>query len=234
MLANHLSVKGELDIGSFLDFSEAPITLVGGAGFYKKDLMICLKLAPTLIAADGGAEGLKKFNRIPDYILGDLDSILDVQYWEKLGTKIIEIQEQDTTDFEKCLYSIRADTIFGLGFVGKRVDHFLAVCSSIIKYHHKRIILIGSHDIIFHIPRRFKVKLKPRTRISLFPMKKIVGIRSSGLKWPISGLTFDPICRVGTSNMSTEEPLDISLSDNGMLMIIPKNCFGEVISSFNI
>ena len=222
-----------MGIVSLLDFSKIPITLVGGAGIYKNDLIKCLTWAPKLIAADGGAEALKKFNRIPDYILGDLDSLKDSQQWEKLGAKIIRLQEQDTTDFEKCLYSIEAETIFGLGFVGKRVDHFLAVCSTIVKYHHKRIILIGTHDVIFHASRRFRIKLKPNTRVSLFPMKKIVGLNCSGLKWPISELTFDPMGRVGTSNMSTEEPLDISLSDNGMLIILPKNNLSEVVSSLN-
>lgn len=222
-----------MDIGNSLDFSEVSITLVGGAGIYKKDLITCLELAPKLIAADGGAEELKKFDRIPDYILGDLDSLIDAQLWEKLGSKVIKLQEQNTTDFEKCLYSIKAETFLGLGFIGKRVDHFLAVCSTMIKYHHKRVILIGSHDVIFHVPQRLRVKLRPNTRVSLFPMKKIVGLECSGLKWPISGLTFDPIYRVGTSNMCIENSLDVSLSDNGMLMILPKNCLHEVVSALS-
>ena len=214
-----------------INITPRSVTIMGGAGFSELDLKICSVHAPTLVAADGGANYVNEEQYHIDYIIGDLDSVENKTLWESQGTTIIKISEQETTDFEKCLYSVNAHFYFCLGFIGGRADHFLAVCSSVIKYHFKKIILVGNHDVIFHVPRLFEIDLPIETRLSLFPMRKITAINESGLRWPLSGLEFNPVDRVGTSNITEERKIKMSFSDEGMLMILPNHCLPSAIAA---
>ena len=215
-----------------LHFYNQPVIIVGAAGFSENDLEECLDTASVVIAADGGANYLEEKKYKLDYVIGDLDSLNNKSYWKSHGTNFIEISEQETTDFEKCLYSINAPTYFCLGFIGKRADHFLATCSILINYHFKNVILVGAHDIIFHVPKTFEMVLPVGTRLSLFPMNQIVGCGSSGLKWSISGLEFHPSKRVGTSNETNSSRVKINLSGEGMLIILPRSCLTYVKNFF--
>ena len=137
-----------------LNFQRA-VTLLGGAGFSKDELKKSLSLAPELVAADGGANYLNYGKYIPTYIIGDCDSVDDIKKWESMGTKILKIAEQDSTDFEKCIRNIKAPKFICLGFAKERLDHFLAVCSALIKSK-KPIFILGNRDLIFHLPAKFK------------------------------------------------------------------------------
>lgn len=208
------------------------MTILGGGEFSKVDLDACLAYGPLLISADGGANKISKTNYKIDYIIGDLDSIKYKELWEKKGSRFIEIKEQESTDFEKCLYSVNAATYFCIGFMGRRSDHFLSVCSTLAKYYSKKVVLVGTYDIIFHLPKVFEIKLPAGVRFSLFPIKPVTGIKSSGLKWSISGVKFDPIKTIGTSNVTTSKEIKLEVSDNGMLLILPRACLSNVVEVF--
>ena len=215
-----------------LNFWDRSVTILGGGDFSKIDLDACLANSSILISADGGANKLDRTHYKLDYILGDLDSIKHGEVWEKTGTRLIKIDEQDSTDFEKCLYSVNAASYFCTGFMGQRNDHFLAVCSTLAKYNSKKVVLVGAEDIIFHLPKSFQIKLPQGVRFSLFPMKPVLGMHSSGLKWSISDMKFDPVERVGTSNLTISEKIEIELSDKGMLLILPRAYLSNVIEAF--
>ena len=193
------------------------VTLVGAAGFSKTLLSRSLILTDDLVAADGGANFLPK-HLVPKYILGDLDSIASPEKWVEKGSKLIKINDQDSTDFDKCLSAIKAKKIIALGFMGQRLDHFLAVCTSLVR--HKRLIfLVGKRDIIFHLPNEFSIKLPIHSRVSLFPFKEINTVEAVGLKYPVEDTIFSPIGKIGTSNVSTSENIKISYQGSGMLGI---------------
>ena len=215
-----------------LDLQNQSVTIIGGAGFSKLDLNYCLANGPTLISADGGANNVNVNDYKIDFIIGDLDSLIDKKSWTTQGAKVLEIEEQETTDFEKCLYSVNASIYFCVGFIGGRSDHFLAACSSLAKYHYKRAILVGSDDIIFHLPKAFEINLPLNTRISLFPMQRVIGLNNTGLRWSISGLEFDPSKCIGTSNITIAKKVTINLSKEGMLIILPRSCLPNALKAF--
>lgn len=193
------------------------VTLVGGAGFSKTLLSRSLTLTEDLVAADGGANFLPK-HLVPKYIIGDLDSIVSPAKWVGKGSKLIKINDQDSTDFDKCISAIKSKKIIALGFMDQRLDHFLAVCASIVR--HKRLIfLVGQRDIIFHLPNDFCIKLPINSRVSLFPFKEINTVEAVGLKYPVEDTIFSPIGKIGTSNVSTGENIRISYKGSGMLGI---------------
>jgi len=95
------------------------VTLVGASEFRKKDLLDCLDFAPTLIAVDGGANNLQDLKILPKYIVGDMDSIRNSEFFSRQGAELIHIAEQDTTDFDKSLHAFNRCKYFRLiSFVG--------------------------------------------------------------------------------------------------------------------
>ena len=193
------------------------VTLVGVAGFSKNLLSRSLALTDDIVAADGGANFLPAYS-VPKYILGDLDSIVSPEKWIEKGSELIKMSDQDSTDFDKCLSVIKSKKIIALGFMDQRLDHFLAVCSSLVKLR-RCIFLVGKRDIIFHMPNDFSIRLPINSRVSLFPLNEIKTIQAVGLKYPVENLNFSPMDKIGTSNISISENIRISYQGSGMLGI---------------
>lgn len=211
-----------------VDFHE-PVTLLGGGTANARQLRHVLSLAPWLIAADGGANMAVAEGLIPDVVIGDFDSVLPGTLAAIPADRHMQVPEQESTDFEKCLMRITAPLILGLGFLGPRADHTLAVFSALVRYPGKPCLLIGEKDVIFAAPRRLSLDLPPATRLSLFPMIPVRG-ESLGLRWPIDGLQMAPDGRIGTSNETTG-PVTLHLSGPGMLVILPVAELAAAISA---
>ncbi|MEO1380665.1 MAG: thiamine pyrophosphokinase, partial [Pseudomonadota bacterium] len=78
-------------------------------------------------------------------------------------------------------------------------------------------------DAVFLCPPQFSLETGPETRISLFPMGEVEGT-SSGLKWPIDGISFYPDGPIGTSNEATG-PISLTVTKPKMLLILPQSHF---------
>lgn len=207
------------------------VTLLGGAPIEPKTLSRALALAPRLVAADGGAEHARILGHRVNRIIGDLDSLTTKKTWQNSGTDVTEILEQESTDFEKCIYTENSDYYLCVGFLGQRVDHTLANLGVLLAYRDKRIILMGEEDITFLCPVEFEMEMAAGTRVSLFPMAKIKGEDSQGLRWTIKGLNFSPDGRLGTSNEALGGRVSLRLSGSGMLMILPISMLEAVIEA---
>lgn len=183
-----------------------------------------LALSPDIFAADGGARHALHLGHPVQAIIGDLDSLTNLEVWRESGTNIVHVTEQDSTDFEKCLAEIVQNPVIGLGFLGGRVDHELAALSALLANAKRPILLLGDEDAVIHCPARFAVDLPAGTRLSLFPLGKVTGEQSSGLRWPINGLRFEPGGQIGTSNEVTG-PVDLTLSGPGLLLMAPREAW---------
>lgn len=207
--------------GKFVLKSNDPVTLLGGGALRKADLAAALFRAPRLVAADGGAMHALESGHMPELVVGDMDSLSqDAQ--DRIGAaRLLKIDEQESTDFEKALGSVDAPLILAVGFTGVRIDHELAVYSALAQRCDQRCIVIGAEDIAMAAPRRLHLSLAPASRLSLFPLTRVTGT-STGLRWPIAGLTFDPMGRIGTSNMVDEGEVTLEFDAPGMLMVLPR------------
>ncbi len=185
-------------------------------------------MAPCLVAADGGANVAVAAGRVPDAVIGDLDSVSDAARAAIPADRFHRVAEQESTDFEKCLQRIEAPYILGLGFAGPRADHTLAVWNALARHGARRCLILGREDVAFLAPRRLSLALKPGTRVSLFPMAAVAGT-SRGLRWPIAGLAFAPDGRVGTSNEATG-PVEMEFETARMLVILPKAALRAAIA----
>lgn len=207
------------------------VTLLGGGPVDPDDLGRAIALAPRIVAADGGAQHADRLGLPVSEIVGDLDSLTKKELWRKSGTVITQLDEQDSTDFEKCLYATRAPVYVGLGFLGLRLDHTLACLRTLAAYPHKRVILMGEAEIAFHCGHSFAFDAEPGERVSLFPMSAVSAIGSTGLRWPIDGLDFAPHAQIGTSNMALGGAVTLAFGDEGMIAILEKRRLEPVFSA---
>lgn len=198
-----------------------PITLVGGAQVSIENFRESMRLASNVIAADGGANTCLRYGVKPAAVIGDLDSIDEYSKIQIEQDLVHFISDQDDTDFEKALKRIHAPLILGVGFLGDRLDHQMAAQTALVKYLDKRVLLIGSHDLIFLTPPDFSLTLRNDCRVSLYPMGKC-SIGSVGLKWETEGIEFSPLSTIGTSNCTTGNKIELYPSEPVVLTIIPR------------
>lgn len=206
-----------------------PVTLLGGGEVTPADLHHALGLACRLVAVDGGANMALAEGVMPDLVIGDFDSVTGATLAAIPADRQIRVAEQSTTDFEKCLMRLRAPFLLGLGFLGPRVDHTLAVFNALIGYADALCLLAGAGDLVFAAPPRLRLNLPIGTRFSLFPMAPCRG-SSLGLRWPIVGLNFAPGGVIGTSN-EVSGPVELTFEAAGMLVILPVETLAPVLTA---
>lgn len=211
--------------------SDRGVTVVGGGLVARRDLEDAMAVAPLVVAADGGADHLLDLGLKPDRVIGDLDSLGGEARAALAPGRIVEIAEQDSTDFEKCLSRISAPFVIAVGFTGLRLDHTLAALSVLIRQEWAPVLMLGSDDLVFVAPPRIELPLEEGTRVSLYPMGPSRG-RSTGLVWPIDGLDFAPDGRVGTSNRA-EGPVTLEI-EGPMLVMLPRDCLPLAMAALGL
>lgn len=207
------------------------VTLLGAGPVSAQIIEEILAYAPKLVAADGGAKAALAAGLAPDAVIGDFDSLTDETRRALPHSRFVEVADQDTTDFEKCLMRISAPLILGIGFTGARIDHELAVYNALVRLRRSPCVILGSDDLVFAAPMTVRLDVAPGTRVSLFPLAPASG-RSTGLRWPIDGLELSPDGRVGTSNEATGA-VEMRFDSAGMLVIMPREALEAVIEALH-
>ena len=134
-----------------------------------------------VIAADGGADRLLKHNIMPDYIIGDLDSISDKNA-TKLEEWIVSNKNIQKTDLEKAVdYAIEKGStdIQIVGWSGGRIDHTLAALGLVFN---SKISLIDEHFTIQAILDSKKIEGAENTLFSLIAMPE-ARVSVTGARW---------------------------------------------------
>lgn len=211
--------------------SDRGVTLAGGGRFGAGLLALARALAPRLVAADGGADRLLAHGVEPEAVIGDFDSVSRAAR-TRLAGRLFPIAEQATTDFDKALRSIEAPFVLGLGFAGQRLDHGLAVLSSLVAHPDRLCLILSGSDVTFLAPEELALDLPPGTRLSLFPMGPVRG-EGEGLRWPIGGLDFAPDGMIGTSNEVTG-PVRLRFSARRMLVILPLAALRQALGGLGL
>lgn len=180
------------------------LLLIVGGGPVDLELLRELYLTGAhLVGADGGADEIVRAGLMPEAIVGDMDSLNNPDGW--LGrTRMLRLAEQDTTDFEKALYSTNAPVTVAMGMMGRRLDHTLAALDAVARHGRDRIIvLVDEDDIGVVLSETFDFELAEGERVSVHPLAPVRFKRSFGLKYPLDGLKLALGERTGTSNEAT-------------------------------
>lgn len=171
----------------------------------------------TIFCADGGSNSAYKLRIIPDYIIGDLDSIdkKTLKYF-KDRSKIINHNRQNDTDVEKCLkYAIKkkfTEAVL-LGGTGNRLDHSICNLGIIIKFFDKIKISFLSGES-FLIPGKGEIKFNATKGelISLYGFDKKTKFISSGLKYTLKNNSLPFGEKESTSNRASKNLVTIKIN----------------------
>lgn len=199
-----------------------PVILVGGGDINASRLQSLTTRGYPLIAADGGANRLRALDLVPAAVIGDLDSVEDLPYWQR-RCQVLHLHEQDSTDFEKCLYSLSAPAFIGLGFTGRRFDHTLAAMHSLARYGASHnVLLVAESDLLWVRSGATRLQLEPDMRFSVYPLTRTTFAHSVGLAYPLDGLSLQQGHLIGTSNRTTQASVQIETADHdtGIYLVI--------------
>ena len=212
---------------------EAPILLVGNGPVDAETLALVQPFFMQVVAADGGANIAAALGLTVEAVIGDLDSVTP-ESRHRNGENIVLVSEQDTTDFEKCLHLIEAPLTIGIGFLGGRLDHELAALNALVKFATQKVVLIGERDLVFLCPKRLEMGLPTGTRVSLFPMGPVLGLRSAGLEYALDGLEMAPGAGIGTSNKASAKVQLIEVATGPLLVILSRRHIAAAIAAIEM
>ncbi|MBR1376121.1 MAG: thiamine diphosphokinase [Cardiobacteriaceae bacterium] len=203
-------------------FSAKNIILANGDFPFTQSLLEILKTAEYIICCDGAAEKLLDFGRIPDAVVGDLDSISE-KYRNKLQKQIHFIAEQDTNDLNKAFnFAIKnnLDEITILAATGKREDHTLGNIFLLSYFYNflPKTRIISDYGSFYCISGAAKFSVKPNQAVSIFAIEKDTEIKSKGLVWKLDGITF-PNLYCATLNRVEENCKEIYLESSKKILV---------------
>jgi thiamine pyrophosphokinase len=178
----------------------------------------------TLICADGGANACVKMDIIPDYIIGDLDSIKpDVYdyYYDKC--EIIKVDRQNDTDVEKCLkFAIKKkfDEVILLGATGDRLDHTFCNIGIVLKYYDQiKINIIHHKSFLSAYNGEITLNTFPGETVSIYGIDSKTKIKSRGLKYPLKNISLPFGVKESTSNVALQKKVQLGVR-GGIIFVI--------------
>jgi len=180
------------------------------------------------VAADGGALLLESIGFLPDVIIGDFDSLTDLQcqHYKKMGAKIIKYPvKKNETDGELALQYCRGrglDNITIIGFAGGRLDQQLANIFLLeYAFRNGMTAFVKEPGLEMGIVDREKVFLqKIGAGLSLIPLdEKVSGVTITGCKYLLEVGNLLRYKTRGISNIIEQEEAVITV-EKGLLLYV--------------
>ncbi|MBO7223490.1 MAG: thiamine diphosphokinase [Kiritimatiellae bacterium] len=182
----------------------------------------CLKEAAHIVACDGAANQLLAHGIMPDWIVGDLDSLPEV-IKEKLPERIVHMSEQESNDLSKAFRFTQEkgwDELIILGATGKREDHTLGNLALLSEYAQKvkSIIMVTDYGRFVAIDESTIFPSFKGEQISIFAISGGVKVTSEGLKYPLNELQLDSWWQA-TLNEALGEEFSLSFEKGAKLLV---------------
>ena len=187
----------------------------------------------TIIAADKGLEALNKINVMPNYIIGDFDSVnkTTLNQYENKNIEITYLKpEKDFTDTHmaiKLAIEKRAKHITIIGATGTRMDHTLANIHILNETLQNNVPteIINEHNRIMLINKKAKlIKNTNYKYVSIIPLTtKITGVTLKGFKYNIENATINLGESIGVSNEQIEQEALIEIKEGIAILIYSKD-----------
>lgn len=212
---------------------QSPLVLVFANGELHAGAWVkaCLARARFAIAADGGVRHLLALGRLPDVLIGDLDSLPTDTEVPEAGEIIRHSPDKNETDLELALlYAVDRypdAEVWILGGTGGRLDHTLA---NLLLLAHPRLIgrpirFVDESESAWLIsalepPVEALVAGAPGDVVSLLPLGGPARVRrTTGLRWPLHDevLEFGPAR--GVSNELTAATATVEIVE-GMVLCV--------------
>ena len=178
----------------------------------------------TLVCADGGANSAYKLKLIPEFIIGDLDSINpNVKKFYEKKSKIIKYERQNDTDVEKCLKFIikkNYDEVILLGATGDRLDHSFCNMGIVLKFFNEiKINILHQKSFLNCFTGKVVLNTLKDEIISLYGFDKKTKIKSVGLKYPLENVSLPFGEKESTSNAAVSNKVELKVTGGKIFVV---------------
>jgi len=178
------------------------------------------------VAVDAGAQWFRRHGIVPDFAVGDFDSIsTDTLAWLEASQAQIQgvSSDKDFSDLELALsvcaeQGVQSATI--IGAVGGRIDHQLCVLGALLRSTVPELTLQGNNQTIKLLRAGDHLTLNS-TSIT-FSVLSIEGamVSITGARWPLDYVTLKPLSTHGLSNERSIQTSTIITVHDGNAFVI--------------
>jgi thiamine pyrophosphokinase len=183
-----------------------------------------IKADDYIICADGGTRHALALGLKPNLIVGDLDSVTDVEL-QKADAKVMQYpRDKNETDLELALNHAlerKPTSLLIIAALGNRLDQTLGNISLLSdpRIATLDIRLDDGIEEVFFCRNQSKVRGRSGDIVSLIPWNGAVkGISTNGLRWPLNNETLYPDKTRGLSNEMLDAFAEINI-ESGLLLI---------------
>ena len=173
-----------------------------------------------IICCDGAANNLIKNNILPNFIIGDLDSINE-KYKNDFSNILVLSEDQETNDLTKAVKFCLDNNwkkITILGATGKREDHTLGNLSLLSDYSETADVqLLTDYGVFNCIFNTNTFESFRGEQISIFSLEQNSILSSENLRFPIKDRKFSSLWE-GTLNESESDNFTISFEKGKVLV----------------
>ena len=182
-----------------------------------------------IICSDGGANHAYNMNIVPDYIIGDLDSINKnvIDYYKNKNVNFKKFPiKKDETDTELCIQlsqKLKAKEIDLIGALGGRIDHTIANIN-LLYYIRKRgikpKIISEKEEIYIAIDEEVTIDGEIGNTISILPIKNDAkGVTLKKLEYSLENDDIEFSKPLGISNVMTDINCNIKVNEGSIIII---------------
>ena len=182
-----------------------------------------------IVCADGGANHSYNMGIIPDYIIGDLDSIYSeiIEFYKLKDVKFEKFpSKKDETDTEICVYlasKLNAKKIDFIGALGGRLDHMIANINLLYYVRNKGIytkIISEYEDIHIAINEEITINGNIGDTISVIPLNgDAKGVTLENLEYPLNNYDMKFYLPLGISNVMLDEKCSVKVEQGSLIII---------------
>ncbi|MBN1399243.1 MAG: thiamine diphosphokinase [Anaerolineae bacterium] len=219
------------------DGSREVVIVANGTFAHAERLLPILEGADQIIAADGGGNWLYDQGRIPDLVVGDLDSISAevLAAFRAHGCQLERHRpDKDETDTELALLAARdrgARRIVLLGALGGRIDHTLAniLLLAMPQLAGSEVLIFDGTSFLFLAQDETLISGEVGDLVSLIPWGGAAhGIRTEGLRYPLREESLRVGPARGVSNVLVQPQARVTLEAGALLVVhTPKRYLSE-------
>jgi len=183
------------------------------------------------VAVDSGWHPFQHAGLIPDILIGDFDSIEQVEEFNFPETvEILNDKNQNKSDFEKAIdyllsLEVKLKEIVVLGALGGRIDHLLNNFSLICSLPEDVIVTIDSaNEWGRRVTSKTPVEIKGQkgATMSLIPMISCKSVVTSGLKWNLLKQDLQWGNFTSLSNICSNDFSEVKLESGNLIVLVQK------------
>lgn len=186
-----------------------------------------------IIAVDKGLDTLNNLQIVPNYIVGDFDSVNRkvLKQYENKNIPITYLKpEKDFTDTHMALklaIQIGSTSITIIGAIGTRIDHSLANIHVLKETldNNVQAKLVNENNEIMLINKETVIKKNGNFKyVSIIPLtSKVTGVTLRGFKYLLENATLNIGESIGVSNEQVEDKATIEIKEGIAILIFSKD-----------